>query len=207
MVRELSDPQTKILNFITDYTAREGRPPTNREIGLAVGIHSTGHVDHHLTMLEKMGHITRERRKSRGIRLVSHQRAGIPIAGTVAAGIPLEINLDSPDMMDMCADTRRAGYMLLVRGDSMIGDHIADGDYVVIATDAAFSDGDIVVATNHAGGEHGSATLKRVYREHDRVRLQPSNETMDPIYVPRAEWDRDWQVQGKMIAVYRRFEK
>lgn len=206
MAKELSNPQTDILHFIEQYIAREKCPPTNREIGEAVGIHSTGHVDHHLTMLEKKGHIIRERRKSRGIRLTRAERTGLPVAGTIAAGVPLEINPDNPDaeMIDLSTDTREKTYVLLVRGESMIGDHIRDGDFVLIDPDAGYHDGDIVVATCNAGGEHGSATLKRIFREHDRVCLQPSNETMQPIYVARDEWDRDWQVQGKMVAVYRR---
>ena len=89
MEREHSDPQARILSFIESYTRENLRPPTNREIGKEVGIGSTGHVDYHLTVLEKKGFLIRERKKSRGLRLVHGERRGLPIAGTIAAGAPL----------------------------------------------------------------------------------------------------------------------
>jgi repressor LexA len=87
----------------------------------------------------------------------------------------------------------------------MIEDHIADGDYVIIQPMQDIHDGDIVVAVHKtATGEHGAATLKRFYRERARIRLQPANSEMDPIYVPAKEWDEEWEIQGKVTAVYRR---
>ena len=203
----LSDPQSRMYAFIREYIRHEGRPPTNREIGQEVGIHSTGHVDYHLTILEKKGYIIRERRKSRGIRLAQQEVEGLRIAGAIAAGSPLDIYTDDQqetlDFADHTNSTRE--FVLLVRGQSMIEDHIADGDYVLINPDSYIADGDIIVATRQtANGGSGAATLKRIYREKGRIRLQPANAQMDPIYIEAPEWDREWAVQGKVTAVYRR---
>ena len=201
----LSEKQTDIYNFITKYMDENGRPPTNREIGHAVGIGSTGHVDYHLTVLEKKGFILRDRKTSRGIALPQDQR-GIPIQGEIAAGAPLEIHETGPhEMLDLGRHRRDREFVLQVRGRSMIEDHIADGDFVLVERGRQIEDGDIVVATHLEGtGELGNATLKRVYKEADRMRLQPANAEMEPIYVSREEWDREWEVQGKVTAVYRK---
>lgn len=201
----LSDPQARIYEFIEEYTRREGCPPTNREIGMAVGILSTGHVDYHLTMLEKKGFIQRERKKSRGIRMTHPATRGLRIEGTIAAGLPLDIyGPDQQNELDLTVHTRE--YVLLVRGDSMIEDHIADGDFVLVDRDAYIDNGDIIVAIRRMGSavETGAATLKRLYREPGRVRLQPANATMEPLYVDAREWDDEWEIQGKVTAVYRR---
>jgi repressor LexA len=204
MGRILSDNQTRIFSFIQEYMQREGRPPTNREIGEAVGISSTGHVDYHLTVLEKKGCIHRERKKSRGIRLTEQHDRGLVVAGTIAAGQPLEISTSADsERLDLAVHTRE--YVLLVRGSSMIDDHIADGDYVLIERDAYLNEGDIVVATRRTGsGDAGAATLKRLYHEASGIRLQPANSEMDPIHITAREWDAEWEVQGKVTAVYRR---
>jgi len=208
MQKPLSDPQTRIYTFIEEYSREFGRPPTNREIGQAVDIRSTGHVDYHLTMLEKKGYIERERKKSRGIRVVHEAPTGLRVHGLIAAGAPLDIFADDQqEILDLTQHARRdtREYVLQVRGSSMIEDHIADGDYVLVDPDAHVGDGDIIVATRKtATGEHGAATLKRIFKERDRIRLQPANQEMDPIYVSAAEWDREWTVQGKVMAVYRR---
>ncbi len=197
--------QQRILSFIHDYILREGRPPTNREIGQAVDIRSTGHVDHHLSALERKGFITRVRGKSRGIRLHEPVGYGVPIAGTIAAGQPIDHYPDSErETLDIGAHTTGKAFVLRVKGDSMINDHIADGDFVLIDPEATIHDGEIVVATHiNATTEGGAATLKRLYRETGRIRLQPANSAHSPIYVNAAEWDREWRVQGKVIAVYR----
>lgn len=204
MERVLSDPQARILSFIEAYTRDNLRPPTNREIGKEVGIGSTGHVDYHLTVLEKKGYIIRERKKSRGLRLVHGERRGLPIAGTIAAGAPLDIyEAAQQETLDLGQHTRE--YVLQVRGQSMIEDHIADGDFVLIQSGTGWRDGDIIVATHKlANAEGGAATLKRIYLESERIRLQPANAEMEPLYVSAKEWDEEWEVQGKVTAVYRR---
>jgi len=200
-----TEPQQRILGFIRHYMQTEGRPPTNREIGQAVGIRSTGHVDHHLSALERKGLITRVRGTSRGIRLHEQVGYGVPIVGTIAAGKPIDHYPDTEqEPLDMGAHTTERAYVLRVKGDSMIDDHIADGDFVLIDPGARPNDGDIVVATHvDATTDGGAATLKRLYREAGRIRLQPANSAHPPIYVDAVEWDREWQVQGKVIAVYR----
>lgn len=204
MERELAGLQGQIYTFIQEYMTEYGRPPTNREIGTAVGILSTGHVDYHLTVLEKKGYILRERKKSRGIRLTQDEARGLRIEGTIAAGVPLDIFPSAQqEMLDLNAHKRE--YVLQVRGQSMIEDHITDGDYVLVERDTYVNDGDIIVATHTTGnGDGGAATLKRFYRESGRVRLQPANSQMAPIYVSAEEWDGEWEVQGKVTAVYRR---
>lgn len=206
MGAQLSDPQARIYQFITRYMAEHGRPPTNRDIGRAVGISSTGHVDYHLTILEKKGYIRRERKTSRGIVLTREEPRGLRIEGTIAAGAPLDIYAaDQQETLDLGTHQHPREYVLRVRGQSMIEDHIADGDFVLVDREATIGDGDIVVATHlDDTGERGNATLKRFYKEQDRVRLQPANAEMEPIYITGAEWGREWEVQGKVTAVYRR---
>ncbi|MGE5333681.1 MAG: transcriptional repressor LexA [Nitrososphaerota archaeon] len=203
MKREMSDIQAQILTFIEQYTRKEGRPPTNREIGAKVNIYSTGHVDYHLTVLEKKGYIQRERKKSRGIRLAQQEPAGLRMYGTIAAGQPIDIFPDQQEPLDLGTHTKE--FVLLVKGDSMIEDCINDGDYVLVYPTATANDGEIIVATHITAGTDGAATLKRFYQERDRIRLQPANSEMDPIYVPRNEWDTEWKIQGRVTAVYRRY--
>ena len=208
MKREVSDIQQRILNFIEWYTRKQGRPPTNREIGAEVQIFSTGHVDYHLSVLAKKGYIVREPRKSRGIRLTQreHEKPGLRMYGKIAAGQPIDIFTDQQEPLDLAAHTRE--YVLLVQGNSMIDDHIYDGDYVLVLPAETATDGQIIVATHiTSNGADGEATLKRFYREHDRIRLQPANSEMAPIYVSRDEWDNEWKIQGRVTAVYRSYEK
>jgi len=96
-------------------------------------------------------------------------------------------------------------YALIVQGRSMIEDHICDGDYVVVKPQSTCNNGDIVVAVHLQEGSSGSATLKRFFQEkdHDRIRLQPANSELEPIFVSRSEWDQEWQVQGKVVAIFR----
>lgn len=203
MEHELAGLQGEIYKVILAYAREHGHPPTNREIGRAVGVESTGHIDYHLTVLEKKGYIIRERKKSRGIRLAEEVR-GLRIEGTIAAGAPLDIYSDSQqETLDLATHTRE--YVLQVRGQSMIEDHIADGDYVLVEREADIKNGDIIVATHlTAGVDGGAATLKRFYKEADRVRLQPANSEMTPLYVSLDEWKHEWQIQGRVTAVYRR---
>ena len=205
----ISQIQRKMYSIIVRSIQTEGMPPTNRELGRELGISSTGHIDHHLSELEKKGWITRISGKSRGIRL-TQRTTGVPVKGTIAAGAPLDIYPDVPSFLrvDDLWTQAEESYALLVRGDSMIEDCICDGDYVIIQPVPACHDGDIVVVTHLQGGVNGSATLKRFFleREHERVRLQPANSQMEPIFVSRSEWDREWSVQGKVIAILRHYQ-
>jgi repressor LexA len=205
---QASEIQRKMYEFIEKYIGAEGMPPTNREIGRAMNIASTGHVDYHLTMLEKKGLISRQEKKSRGIRLIKPSKPqGVPIQGYIAAGEPLDIFPEPEDSIDIgrnLVDAENA-YALVVKGRSMIEDHICDGDFVVIKPQATCQNGDIVVAVHMQEGVSGSATLKRFFqeKEHDRVRLQPANSELEPILIPKSVWDREWQVQGKVVAIFR----
>ena len=127
--------------------------------------------------------------------------------GRIAAGEPLDIFSDAVESIDLHLDLvdSENSYALVVRGRSMIEDHICDGDYVVIKPQSTCQNGDIVVAVHMQEGVEGSATLKRIFheKEHDRVRLQPANSELDPILIPKSVWDREWQIQGKVIAIVR----
>jgi repressor LexA len=168
-------------------------------------IASTGHVDYHLTMLEKKNLIERESKKSRGIRL-KQPLWGIRVMGSIAAGEPLDIYPDpDQEVIEAGRELEQQGaYALVVRGQSMIEDHICDRDYVVIKPQNTCENGDIVVAVHMR--DNGQATLKRFYREKEqnRVRLQPANSDMDPIFIPNTEWDKEWQIQGKVVAIFRK---
>ena len=202
---QASDIQKRMYSFIVNYIRGEGMPPTNREIGHELKIASTGHVDYHLTMLEKKGLISRQPKKSRGIKLIQ-QPFGIPIKGAIAAGEPLYISEENDQTVDVGREFEHDNtYALVVQGRSMIEDHICDGDYVVIKPQQTCENGDIVVAVHLEQGLEGSATLKRFFQEkdHNRVRLQPANSELEPIFVPKSEWDAEWKVQGKVVAIFR----
>jgi repressor LexA len=204
----LSARQHGILDFIGRFIEQNGRPPTFREIGDATGIRSTSVVDYNLKVLEREMLIRRDSKVSRGIELLTEsgelrqQRlVSVPISGRIAAGQPIEALPGHPETIPLPLELGSdSAYALRVKGKSMIEDLIDDGDLVVVRPQQTADNGDIVVAllTDGPTGE-GSATLKRFYRERDRVRLQPANSAMDPIYV-RLE---HLQVQGKVIAVIR----
>jgi repressor LexA len=208
MIREpMGGLQQKVYAFIVAYMSEQGMPPTNREIGIALQLTSTSHVDYHLALLAKKGLITRQPRKSRGIRLVQGS-FGIPVMGRIAAGQPLEVYTEPGRRLDLGPDmVQQNTYALEVTGHSMIEDHILNGDYVVVMPQVTCNNGDIVVAVRHMAGNRSQATLKRFYqeRDHERVRLQPANSGMGPIYVTKQEWDQEWQVQGKVIAIFRQY--
>jgi repressor LexA len=206
-----SPRQAKILDFIRGYTRDHGYPPAIREIGSAVGISSTSVVDYHLRALEKSKVIRRDSDVSRGITLVegdadvtSRERAiRVPIMGQIAAGEPLDVLDAVEDQISLPPDLADEGcYALRVRGQSMIDDHIDDGDLVVIRPQDTAPNGSIVVAlVTDRDSERGAATLKRLYREQGRVRLQPANASLDPIYVS----PDSLLVQGVVRAIIRRY--
>lgn len=192
--RPLSKRQMKILDFIIDQIQERGYGPTVREIVSHVGDKSPTSVHRHLKTLEIRGHITREANKSRSIRLTMEHR-GLPLAGVIAAGSPIEA-VEEIERFDLAGTYDPANhFMLKVRGDSMIEDHIDDGDLIVVRKQSTCRDGDTVVAL--IDGEN--ATLKRFYREDNQVRLQPANRKLDPIYVAK---DRV-SIDGVMVGMVR----
>jgi len=193
-----------MLQFIRRCLEEWGRPPTVRDIVRELGFATTSAVDYHLKKLQRAGLIRRPRRLARGIELVGARRAGrIPIVGRIAAGQPIEaIEEREQEVLDWPPELGAQGaFALRVRGKSMVEDYIDDGDLVVVRPQHTAEDGDIVVALITSGptGEP-EATLKRLYREGDRIRLQPANAAMPPIYIQPQEL----KIQGKVIAVIRR---
>ncbi len=203
-----TERQTRILEVIRDFTEQRGYPPSVREIGERVGLSSSSTVQSHLKSLEKHGLIHRDPTKPRA--LVAEpsrseparreersdvEHAILPIVGKVAAGVPITAteNLEGEFPVPAYLARRSGAFMLKVSGDSMIEAAILDGDLIVVAPQADARNGEIVVAMLD-----GEATVKRFYREAGRVRLQPENRTMQPIYAD------DVTVVGKVEAVYRR---
>lgn len=207
-MNSLSERQRRILDFIGRFQQQHSYPPTIREIGQAVGISSTSVVDYNLKVLERQGLLRRDREVSRGLGLpdaVSSRRSRlsgrIPIIGRIAAGEPIEAVQGHQEELDVSEQVCDDGcYALKVKGKSMIEDLIDDGDVVVIKPQETATDGDIVVALITEGPtSEGRATLKRLYREQGRIRLQPANSEMDPIYVD----PKDLLIQGRVVSVIR----
>lgn len=204
--RDLSERQRSILAFIHEYSQEHGYPPSIREIGQAVGISSTSVVDYNLRILVSEGYIRRDREVSRGLGLAG--AAGerirvvrVPIVGRIAAGEPIEAVQGEHDTIDLSAGfVPDDCFALQVKGKSMIEDLIDDGDIVVVRPQETAEPGSIVVALLlNQGASEGAATLKRFYRERDRIRLQPANSEMSPIYVD----PNDLRIQGRVVAVIR----
>ena len=204
--RDLTDRQRQVLEFIKTETERQGFPPTVRDIGAAVGLSSSSTVHAHLEALEAKGLIRRDPSKPRALELLSRHDAvpvalkvsnvvQLPVVGSVAAGVPTLAAENIETTMSLPTEVVRddATFVLRVKGESMIGVGIFDGDYVVVRQQPTAANGDIVVAQID-----DEATVKRYFREADRIRLQPENPTMDPIY------SRDVTVLGKVVAVFRR---
>jgi len=208
-VRKLSRRQELILAFINDYMDEHGYPPSIREIGAAAGISSTSVVDYNLKALERDGLLRRDPEVSRGLELrAGSERFGrsrvvtVPLVGRIAAGEPIEAVDGEQETLEFSANVIPTDcYALQVKGKSMIEDLIDDGDIVVVRPQETAENGEIVVALLlDQGSERGSATLKRIYRERGRVRLQPANATMEPIFVQPDQL----RVQGKVVALLRR---
>lgn len=183
---ELTIRQTEVLEFIRDRVANQGYAPTVREIGLHFNILSPNGVVSHLRALEKKGYIEREPNRSRTIRLTAEaaQLRGFPMVGRIAAGV-LHEAVEQHERIDLgeLFDARDSSlFVLEVSGDSMIDDHIADGDFVIVRRQPTAARGQIVVALT----DDNEATLKRWYKEKDHIRLVPSNPRMKPIKVKNA---------------------
>ncbi len=194
----LTQKQRKVYEFIRDKIRNRGYGPTVREIGERFGIHSPNGVMCHLKALEKKGLITREPNMSRAIQLAAEpiRETGLPLAGRIAAGVLHEaIEQDERvDFGDLFDSENKNLFVLEVNGDSMIEDQIADGDYVIVRRQRTARRGQIVVALT----EENEATLKRWYPEKNRIRLEPANSNMKPIYVKNA------RVLGIVVGVVRK---
>jgi repressor LexA len=233
MAEPLTDRQQKILSFIKRSIQEQGYPPTIREIGEAFGIRSTNGVNDHLKALERKGYLLRGELKSRALSVIEGGMPGpqpggrfpslsssrkpqlaavpetgqvveVPVIGKVAAGAPIlaqenvtdHVRIDSFLLGDPA--TARKVFALKVAGDSMIGDGILDGDYIFVRKQLQATSGEIVVALIE-----DEATVKRYYPEGDRIRFQPSNPRLEPIYVNRDDF-RETQIIGVVVGVYRR---
>lgn len=193
----LTQRQREIYEFLRDKIVNRGYGPTVREIGLQFGIRSPNGVMCHLKALEKKGLISRESHMSRAIQLSNppQPRTSMPLAGLIAAGQPL-LATDQKDRVDFSGLFNSDDHFCLrVKGDSMIEDHIAEGDYVVVRKQADCRDGDIVVA--RIDGDE--ATLKRYYRETHRIRLEPANKGMKPIFSNKVA------LEGVVVGVIRQY--
>jgi repressor LexA len=201
--RYLTERQKAILEFIEDFQRRKGIAPTHREICEHFGYSSYGTVYKHLKLLEQKGYLTRDWNQKRGIQLVEEpsedDAPDLPFLGRIAAGRPIEAmsgneRLEVPHHLL----SRRTGdhYVLQVVGDSMIAEGIHDGDLVVVLRREKAEPGEMVVAL-----VNDEATLKRFYPEGDKIRLQPSNPAMDPIWVAA----RDLTIQGVVVGLMRKY--
>ncbi|HET8956127.1 MAG TPA: transcriptional repressor LexA [Solirubrobacterales bacterium] len=202
MELDLTKRQKEIFDFMRKYAAKTGYPPTVREIGKAVGLHSSSTVHAHLANLEKLGLVKRDPSKPRAIELLYEKAKrtispgnGLPLVGQVAAGEPIlaeeniEEYLEVPDVIG----GEDGDYILQIRGESMKDAGIIEGDYVIVRPSDDAANGEIVVALI---GEE--ATVKRLFREKDHIRLQPENEEMEPILTTEAK------VLGKVVGVFRK---
>ncbi len=198
---DLTKRQKEIFDFIRKYAAKTGYPPTVREIGKAVGLHSSSTVHAHLANLEKIGLLRRDPTKPRAIELLVDKakkvigNPGLPVVGQVAAGQPvlaeeqIEEYLEVPDVIG----GESGDYILRIKGDSMKNAGILEGDYVVVRPSDVADDGEIVVAVIE-----DEATVKRFFREPDGVRLQPENDAYEPIRTTEA------QLLGRVTGVFRK---
>jgi repressor LexA len=195
----LTSRQKQIYEFLKDKIRNRGYGPTVREIGNQFGIRSPNGVMCHLKALERKGLITRESHMSRAIQLseAPQAAASLPLSGQIAAGSPV-LAVEESERVDFSdLFTSDDHFCLRVKGDSMIEDQIASGDYVIVRKQETCRDGDIVVALV----DGHEATLKRFYRERERVRLEPANSTMKPIYTSHVD------VLGVVIGVVRQYQR
>jgi len=197
---DLTKRQSEIFDFIGKYAARYGYPPTVREIGKAVGLHSSSTVHAHLANLEKIGLLRRDPTKPRAIEVLVDKAKkairplGLPLVGQVAAGQPILAEENIEDYLEVpeVIGGEMGDYILRVKGDSMIGAGILENDFVVVRPVKDATDGEIVVAMID-----DEATVKSFYKEKDVVRLEPANQAYEPIRT------RDAQLLGRVVGVFR----
>ncbi len=207
----LTGRQQEIWDFLVQYVDSHGYPPTVREIGESVGLASPSTVHAHLANLERAGLLRRDPTKPRALELVGHRRAEapgagatfdvhkLPLVGDIAAGGPLLAEENIEEYLAVPEPLSRGGeeFLLRVKGDSMVNAGILDGDIVVVRRQQDARDGEIVVALAGDDESADEATVKRFYREVGRIRLQPENDALEPIYA------RHVQILGKVIGVFR----
>jgi len=207
-MKTLSTKQKQILTFLHRFREEKDYPPTIRDIVKACSISSTSVVDYNLKILEKEGYIRRDREVSRGIELTDGSRkrlVRVPILGYIAAGEPIPVPssdtwemepLDTVEVSSELVKGRGDVYALKVKGSSMVDALISDGDIVLMQQAVTADNGDMIAAWLKSEGE---TTLKKLYREPNRIRLQPANTRMKPIYVA----PKNVEVQGKVVGVIR----
>lgn len=197
----LTPKQLRVLTYVRDYTSARGYAPTLQEVADEFDV-SKVTVFEHVTALQKKGLLKRSRHKARSLRLSEDIRfpdqkpTCLPLAGVIAAGRPIEA-VEDREVLDLeeVFVSPHERFVLRVRGDSMIEDNIANGDFVVVEKRQTARDGETVVALL----ENGEATLKRLYRDKHGIRLQPANPQYEPIIV------KDVQIQGVVVGVVRRY--
>jgi repressor LexA len=200
----LTGRQQEILDFLVDYVDQHGYPPTVREIGEAVGLASPSTVHAHLANLERAGLLKRDPTKPRAVELVGRERREapaaavekLPLVGQIAAGGPLLAEENIEDQLAV-PETLRGDFLLRVKGDSMVNAGILDGDIVVVQRAQDARNGEIVVALAGEDESADEATVKRFFRENGRIRLQPENDALEPIYAPHV------QILGRVTGVFR----
>src|SRR5919199_3994086 len=200
----LTKRQREILTYLGKYSEVNGYAPSFEEIAETFNYNSLATVHEHLTNLERKGYIKRSYNESRAIEILPNEATPraveLPLLGAVAAGVPIEAIAHEETLTVPESFIQRGGnhYVLRVRGNSMIDEHIRDGDFVVVNERRSADNGEMVIAMLHGS----SATGKRMYRERDgRIRLQPANETMQPMYVH----ENDISIQGVVVGVLRRY--
>jgi repressor LexA len=194
----LTPKQKKILDFIESFSSREGYPPSQQEIAQAFGFSSLGTVQNYLVRLEREGLLSRDWNARRGMRVLKPKgsRLELPLVGRVAAGKPIEA-IETPDTIEVPGSMIGPGenFVLKVQGDSMVGDGILDGDYVVVRKQATAENNQTVVALIR-----GEATVKRFYRKGSIIELHPANPAMQPLIVADEE---SFRIEGVVVGVIR----
>jgi repressor LexA len=203
----LTGRQREIYDYLSEYVHERGYPPTVREIGEAVGLASPSTVHAHLANLERAGLLKRDPTKPRALELIGRDRGGredakvlsLPLVGEIAAGGPLLAEQNVEDYLEVPELLAAGGadFLLRAKGESMIQAGILDGDYVVVRKQQDARNGDIVVTLAGEDESADEATVKRFFREDGRVRLQPENDALEPIYASHV------QILGKVIGVFR----
>ncbi|MBV8599876.1 MAG: transcriptional repressor LexA [Actinobacteria bacterium] len=201
----LTERQQEIWNFLVEYVDRHGYPPTVREIGEQVGLASPSTVHAHLANLERAGLLRRDPTKPRALELIGRERSdplpvgdvvSLPLVGEIAAGSPLLADENVQEYVPMPARAK-GDFLLRVKGESMIDAGILDGDLVIVRRAQDARNGEIVVALAGDDESADEATVKTFYRENGRVRLQPENASLEPIYAKHV------QILGRVVGVFR----